>query len=91
MPDVRTRSATTGDRNLQFRGAVSTGFSPVDFSPYSPGLLLCALVRKWTQNVEKIARFPGGEKRAQNAVTSLAVMVFSVHDVTMSHSNPQEF
>ena len=25
-PKVRTRSATTRDKNLQFRGAVSTGF-----------------------------------------------------------------
>ena len=28
---VRTRSTTTRDRNLQFRGAVSTGGSPLDF------------------------------------------------------------
>ena len=27
----RTRSTTTRDRNLQFRGAVSTGGSPLDF------------------------------------------------------------
>ena len=36
---------------------------------------MCSLVRKSPPNVEKIARFPGGEK-AQNPVTSLAVMVF---------------
>ena len=38
-------------------GAVSTGLfevSPVDCFPFSPGLL-CNLVRKWPQNVEKIA------------------------------------
>ena len=29
--DIRTRSTTTRDRNLQFRGAVSTGGSPLDF------------------------------------------------------------
>ena len=40
-------------------------FSPVDFFPFSPGLL-CNLVRKWPQNVEKIARFPGGEKGAES-------------------------
>ena len=28
---VRTRSTTTRDRNLQFRGVVSTGGSPLDF------------------------------------------------------------
>ena len=28
---IRTRSTTTSDRNLQFRGAVSTGGSPLDF------------------------------------------------------------
>ena len=35
---VRTRSTTTRDRNLQFRGAVSTGFFefyPLDFSLFS--------------------------------------------------------
>ena len=30
------------------------------FFPFSPGLL-CSLVRKCLQNVEKIARSPGGE------------------------------
>ena len=30
-PFFRTSSTTTGDRNLQFRGAVSTGGSPLDF------------------------------------------------------------
>ena len=30
-PFFRTRSTTTRDRNLQFRGAVSTGGSPLDF------------------------------------------------------------
>ena len=28
---VRTHSTTTRDRNLQFRGAVSTGGNPLDF------------------------------------------------------------
>ena len=40
---LRTRSTTTRDRNLQFRGTFSTGcffeFSPVDFLPSSPGFL----------------------------------------------------
>ena len=41
--------------------------SPLDFLncfPFSPGFL-CSLVRKWPQNVEKVARFPGGEKSAE--------------------------
>ena len=41
------------------------GFSPVDFSPFSPSCL-CKLVRKAPQNVEKIARFPDGEKGAES-------------------------
>ena len=32
---------------------------------FSPGLL-CNSVRKWPQNVEKIARFPGGEKNVES-------------------------
>ena len=48
----------------------------MDSFPFSPGLL-CNLVRKTPQNVEKIARFPGG-KKAQNPVTYLAVVVVSV-------------
>ena len=74
-PLIRTHSTTTRDRNLQFRGAVSTGFfefSPVDSFPLSPGFFLCNLIMKSPQNVEKIARLPGGEK-VQNPVTSLAV------------------
>ena len=40
--DFRTHLPTTRDRNLHFRGAVSTGlfdFSPVDFFAVSPGFL----------------------------------------------------
>ena len=36
--------------NIFFRAEMSTKFC-----------LLCNLERKWPQNVEKIARFPGGE------------------------------
>ena len=42
---VRTRSTTIRDRNLQFRGAVSTGGSPLDFCVFSPGFV-CNLVRR---------------------------------------------
>ena len=38
---VRTRSTTTRDRNLQFRGAVSTGGSPLDFLLFLQ--FLCAI------------------------------------------------
>ena len=55
---------TTRDRNLQFRGAVSTGFFlnflQLIFS-FSPGFL-CNSVRNRPQNVQKLARFVGGEK-----------------------------
>ena len=59
---------------MQFRGAVFTGcsflFSPVDlFFPFSPGSL-CNLVRKWPQNVEKVAGFPGGEKSVESCHVS---------------------
>ena len=69
---IRTRSTTTRDRNLQFRGIFSTGSfesSPVDFFPFSPGLL-CSLVRKSPQNVEKFARLPGGEKGVESCHVS---------------------
>ena len=65
MTKFRTRSTTTRDRNLLFRGAISTGFfefSPVDFSHFSP-CWLCNLVRKSPQNMEKVARFPGPRKK----------------------------
>ena len=52
-------------------------FSPVDFFPFSPGLM-CKLVRKSPENVEKIAPDFQAEKKAQNPVTSVAVMVFGV-------------
>ena len=35
FPRFRARSTTTRDRNLQFRGAVSTGGSPLDFLLFS--------------------------------------------------------
>ena len=75
--EQETRSTTTRDRLICNFGVLS----PLDFLEFSLPLFssfLCSLVRKSTQNVEKIARFPGGEKNAYNPVTSLAVMVFSV-------------
>ena len=59
----RTRSTTTRDRNLQLRGAVSTGlffeYSPLDFFVSHQVYSVVA------QNVEKIARSPGREKRVE--------------------------
>ena len=60
--EFRTRSTTTRDRILQFRGSFSTEFfefSPVDFYPFSPGFMRSLVL-------EKIARFPGGEKRVKS-------------------------
>ena len=37
----------------------------IGFFPFSPGLL-CNIIRKRPQNVEKIARFPGGEKSLES-------------------------
>ena len=89
MPKKSRRvSTTTRERNLQFRGQ-----SPLDLFLwiFSTGhLFLCVfffsvsrftqqfVVRQSPQNVENIARFAGGEKKVQDPVTSLAVMVFSV-------------
>ena len=52
-------------RNLQFRGAVSTGIVlislPVDF-PF-PSNFMHTLERNVPQNAENIARFPGGQTK----------------------------
>ena len=71
-PLFRARSATTSNRNLQFWGAVSTGFFYFLHWIFFPFLqvFLCNLVRKSPQNVEKIARFPGGEKSAESCHVS---------------------
>ena len=65
----------------QLRGAVTTGFSFIFSSGFfcvSPGFLCSlSLVRKSLQTVEKLPDFRA-EKKAQNPVTSLAVMVVSV-------------
>ena len=67
---IRMRLTTTRDRNLQFRGADWIfEFSPVVVFFCSPGLL-CNLVRRSPQNVEKIARFPGGEKSVESCHVS---------------------
>ena len=71
----RTSSTTTRDRNLQFRGAVSTGGSPLDSFAFSP-VFMCNLVRRAPQNLEKVAKNPV-DKIASNPVTSVAVVVFS--------------
>ena len=55
----RTRSTTTRDRDLQFRGAVSTGL----FFDFLQRISLFFQVRNSPQNVEKLARFLGGEKK----------------------------
>ena len=62
-----------GQIHLQVRGNFSTGFFFIFSSlfPCSPGFM-CNL-GKSAGNVEKMARFPGGEKRVK--FTSLAVMV----------------
>ena len=60
---VRTRSTTTRDRNLQLRGAPSP---PSEISSLFSRSLLCNSVMKWSQNVEKIARFPGGGKSVES-------------------------
>ena len=70
----RTSSTTTRDRNLQFRGAVSAGGSPLDLFAFSP-VFMRNLVRQAPKNLEKVAKNPV-EKIASNPVTSVAVMVF---------------
>ena len=57
MTKIRTRSTTTRDRNLQFRGAVSTGFLNFIhqwmFFTFSPGLLCNLVIRGRHGGVEK--------------------------------------
>ena len=79
---IRTNSTTTRDRNLQFRGAVSTGGSPLDFFAFSPGFM-CNLVGRAPENLEKVGKNPV-EKIASNPVTSVAVMVFSAPSLATS-------
>ena len=50
-PKLRTNTTTTRDRNLQFRGAVSTGGSPLDFFLFRQ--VLCAI---WLEETPKIWR-----------------------------------
>ena len=63
---LRARSTTTRDRNLQLRGTISTVLNLLQwisslFSRYS-----MSFRKEITQNVEKIARFPGREKIAES-------------------------
>ena len=55
MKKIRTRSTTTSHKGQ------NSGI--LDF-------LQCILVRNWPPNVEKIARFPGGEKCAESCDVS---------------------
>ena len=71
---IRARSTTTRDRNLQFRGAISTGFF---FSFFSCGLFFAFSLgflfnkgRKSPQNVEKIARSPRRETSLESCHVS---------------------
>ena len=70
----RTSSTTTGDRNPQFWGPVSTGFL-LNFLQWIFVIFLqvscvCNLVRKSPPNVEKIARFLGGEESVESCHVS---------------------
>ena len=68
---LRTRSTTTRDRNLQFRGIFSTGlleFSPGIF-PLSPDFL-CSLIGNRPETSRKIARSPSGEKNIESCHVS---------------------
>ena len=71
---VRTSSTTTRDRNLQFRGVVSTGGSPLDFFLFLQ--IYVQFSKTSPLNLEKVAKNPV-EKIASNPVTSVAVMAFS--------------
>ena len=69
---VRMRSSATRDRNLQLWGAASTGFlNFLQWTFFSSFWgFLCNSERKWPQNVEKIARFPGGENSVESCHVS---------------------
>ena len=84
----RTRLTTTRDRNLQLRPAVSTGCFfeflqwILSFSP----VFMCNSVRGSPQNVEKIARFPGGEICVKSCHVSGCHGFFSVPIFSGIHS-----
>ena len=63
--DKGQKSAISG----KFLHWIFGNFSPVDTFSFSPDFLF-NLVRKWPQNVEKIAGFPGGEKIAESCQVS---------------------
>ena len=77
---VATRSTTTRDRNLQFWGAVSTGFFWWIFSSgfclVCPGVLCSLVSKEITPKCGENCPISGRRKRTQNPVTSLAVVVF---------------
>ena len=73
---VRTISTATRDRNLQFRGAVSTGGSHWIFCSFSSIYVQFSKTSP-LKSGEKVAKNPV-EKIASNPVTSMtATMVFS--------------
>ena len=61
----RTRSTTTRDRNLQFRGAVSSGGSPLDFFAFSP-VFMCNLVRTSSLKSGESSEKSSGENRVKS-------------------------
>ena len=60
-----------------FRGAVSTGFFSIFSSVFFFSFSRLNLVRKSPQKVEKIARFPGGEKSVESCHVSDCDVLFS--------------
>ena len=75
VPKVRRRSTTTEDRNLQFGHRLQWTLHWIFKNilqwivPLSPGFL-CSSVRRSPPNLEKITRFPGGEKNAESCHVS---------------------
>ena len=61
---LRTRSTTTRDRNLQFRGAVSTGGSPLDFLVFLQ--YLCAISKTSPLKSGESSEKSSGENRVKS-------------------------
>ena len=83
----RAHSTTTRDRNLQFRGTVSIGFFESFFQCIFPHFsrLSVKIERKPPQNVEKIARYPGGER---GVVTEFVIVALPSEHMTLRGMSP---
>ena len=84
---VRTHSTTTGDRNLEDRGAVSSEY----FGLFSSGFIsfVSRLIVRFNckEIIPRCGENCRAEKKSKNPVMSLAIMVFSVPTLSRTFPN----